>query len=98
MRMQTAFCNVFQLSRAQVAFCKHLICQDRLREVVKCVLFTFNIPTGMRSKRVNSCFFSFCFVWVIYGKDFVHLGIFIRNLMLLSGGPSGLSASPLIVM
>lgn len=46
------------------------------------------MPTGIRSKKVHSCFL-FCFAWVIiYGKDFVHLGIFIRNLKLLSGGLS----------
>lgn len=71
----------------------------RLRGFVKCVLFAFTVPPGGSLRGVIPvCVCVFALPGLLAGKDFVHLGIFIRNLMLLSGGASGLWLLLLIVM
>lgn len=87
--MQT--CNVYSIFQEYIwHFANIGSAKGRLREVVKCVLFTFTMPTGVRSERANPCFFVlFCFAWVIIWQGLYILGIFIRNVMLLFRGTSG---------
>lgn len=62
--MQT--CNVYSIFQEYIwHFANIGSAKGRLREVVKCVLFTFTMPTGVRSERANPCFF--CFVLFCLG-------------------------------
>lgn len=84
--MQMAFCRVRWFSRALASFCKHLICWCRLREVVKCVLFTFNMPAGIRSKKVHSCFVLFCLGCYLW-QGLCTFGNFYKKLNVIIWGP-----------
>lgn len=70
--MQT--CNVYSIFQEYIwHFANIGSAKGRLREVVKCVLFTFTLPIGVRSERANPCFL-FCFVLpgLLSGKDFIY--------------------------
>lgn len=56
--------------------------------VVKCVLL--HLTCLQVDVEEGQSLFLFGFAWMIIWQDFVHLGIFIKHLMLLSGGPSRL--------
>lgn len=52
----------------------------RLREFVRCVLFTLNMPPGVWSKRVNPCFVLFCLAWIVIWQGLCTFGNFYKKL------------------
>lgn len=64
--------------------------QGRLGEVVKCVLFTFNMPTGIcRRGLIPVSVVLFCFVWVIIWQRLCTFGNFYKKLNVIIWGHIG---------